>query len=328
MSILVTGGAGYIGSATVELLCERGERVIVLDDLARGHRGAVPAEVPFYHGEIGDEDLVRRVVREHGVESCIHFAALAYVGESVEDPARYFRNNVAQGIRLLDALLAEGVKLVVFSSTCATYGEPVKVPIPEDHPQQPTNPYGWSKLMMEQIMRAYDRAYGFRFVALRYFNAAGATRRCGEVHDPETHLIPNVLAAAEGQLPCVAVYGNDYPTPDGTCIRDYIHVADLGEAHILALDYLRRGGASDAFNLGNGQGYSVLEVIETARRVTGKRIEVRFEGRRPGDPSRLVADATRARTVLGWRPRYGDLETIIRTAYEWMRAHPRGYAEN
>ncbi|MER3429361.1 MAG: UDP-glucose 4-epimerase GalE [Pyrinomonas sp.] len=328
MAVLVTGGAGYIGSATVELLCERGESVVVLDDLARGHRGAVPEGVAFYHGEVGDVELVRRVAREHGVEACIHFAALAYVGESVEDPARYFRNNVAQGIALLDALMAEGVKLMVFSSTCATYGEPVRVPIPEDHPQQPANPYGWSKLMMEQIMRAYDQAYGLRFVALRYFNAAGATPNCGEDHDPETHLIPNVLAAAEGKLPYVSVYGNDYPTPDGTCIRDFIHVADLGEAHILALDYLRRGGASDAFNLGNGRGYSVLEVIETAQRVTGKRIEVRFEGRRAGDPSRLVADARRAQAVLGWRPRYADLERIIRTAYEWRRSHPNGYAEN
>src|SRR5205085_5136999 len=259
MAILVTGGAGYIGSVTVELLRARAERVVILDDLARGHRAAVPADMPFYQGRVGDSELVARIAREHDLESCIHFAALADVGESVTEPARYFDNNVRQGIVFLDSLLQAGVRRMVFSSTCATYGEPQQIPISEDHPQQPTNPYGWSKLFMERIMESYDRAYGLKFVALRYFNACGATRELGEQHEPETHLMPNVLAAAQGRLSAVSVFGNDYPTPDGTPIRDYIHVADLGAAHILALRHLRAGGESERINLGNGQGYSVLE---------------------------------------------------------------------
>ena len=323
--ILVTGGAGYIGSVTVELLRARGEEVVVLDDLKRGHRAALPADVPFYQGRIGDAELVARIAAEHELEACIHFAALAYVGESVTDPARYFDNNVKQGIALLDALLAAGVRRLVFSSTCATYGEPQKVPINEDHPQHPTNPYGWSKLFMERIMEAYELAYGLKFVALRYFNASGATERLGEQHDPETHLLPNVMAAAAGELPFVSVFGGEYPTPDGTAIRDYIHVADLGEAHILALKHLREGGASERINLGNGQGYSVLEVIETARQVTGRPIELRMEPARAGDPSRLVADAAKARNVLGWQPRYPDLAAIIKSDWDWRRKHPQGY---
>ena len=315
--ILVTGGAGYIGSVTAELLHARGQRVVILDDLARGHRAAVPPDVPFYEGSIGDRDLVSRITQEHDIEACIHFAALAYVGESVTDPARYFNNNVEQGIALLDSLLKSGVRRVVFSSTCATYGEPQQVPISEDHPQQPTNPYGWSKLMMERIMESYDTAYGLRFVALRYFNAAGATHELGELHEPETHLIPNVLRAALGEISAVSVFGNDYPTPDGTPIRDYIHVADLGEAHILALDHLRAGGSSERINLGNGQGYSVMEVIETARQVTGRPITVKIEPRRAGDPSRLIANAAKARKLLGWQPDHPDLASIIRTDWEW-----------
>ena len=328
MAILVTGGAGYIGGVTAELLRARGERVVVLDDLSRGHRVAVPAEEPFYEGQIGDRELVARIAREHDLEACLHFAALAYVGESVAEPARYFENNVGQGLALLGALLQAGVRRLVFSSTCATYGEPQRIPIDEGHPQQPTNPYGWSKLVMERILESYDRAYGLAFVALRYFNAAGATERLGERHEPETHLIPNVLAAAQGTLPAVSVFGRDYPTPDGTPIRDYIHVADLGAAHVLALDYLRAGGASERINLGNGEGYSVLEVIEAARAVTGREITVRPEPPRPGDPSRLVADAGRARAVLGWRPAHPDLATIIRSDWEWRTKHPRGYASN
>src|SRR5712664_2827988 len=249
--ILVTGGAGYIGSVTAELLRARDQGVVILDDIARRHRTAVPPDVPFYEGSIGDRDPVSHITQEHDIEACIHFAALAYVGESVAEPARYFSNNVEQGIALLDGLLKAGVRRLVFSSTCATYGEPEQVPISEDHPQQPTNPYGWSKLMMERIMESYDSAYGLRFVALRYFNAAGATAQRGELHEPETHLIPNVLRAALGEIPAVSVFGNDYPTPDGTPIRDYIHVADLGAAHILALKHLRGGGASDHINLGN-----------------------------------------------------------------------------
>lgn len=326
MSILVTGGAGYIGSVMVEQLVEAGEEVVVLDDVSRGHHGALADSVPFYEGRVGDSALVERVCRLHAVESCIHFAAFANVGESVAEPRLYFGNNVAQGLCLLDGLLAAGVRRFVFSSTCATYGEPVRVPIDESHPQAPVNPYGWSKFYMERILESYDHAYGLRFVALRYFNAAGATERRGEHHDPETHLIPNVLAAAAGRLPYVSVFGSDYPTPDGTCVRDYIHVTDLCSAHTLALGHLRRGGGSEFINLGNGHGYSVMEVIEAARRVTGREIEVRMGPARAGDPARLVADAAKAREVLGWQTRYPELESIVRTAWEWHEAHPEGYA--
>lgn len=326
MAILVTGGAGYIGSVMVDQLVERGERVVVLDDLSRGHREAVADGVSCYDGRVGDGELVRRICREHGVEECVHFAALAYVGESVTEPRRYFQNNVAEGTTLLGALLDSGVRRFVFSSTCATYGEPVRVPIDETHPQEPTNPYGWSKFFIERVLEAYDRAYGLAFVALRYFNAAGATERRGEHHEPETHLIPNVLLAAKGRLPHVSVFGDGYPTPDGTAIRDYIHVTDLCSAHTLALEYLRRGGASQFINLGNGHGYSVMEVIETSRRVTGREIQVRVEPPRSGDPSRLVADASKARAVLGWETQYPELEQIIRTAWEWHERHPGGYS--
>jgi UDP-glucose 4-epimerase len=327
MAILVTGGAGYIGSVMVDQLLERGERVVVLDELGRGHRGAVDESVPLYSGAVGDAELVGRICREHDVDACVHFAALAYVGESVSSPRHYFENNVAQGIALLGALLDAGIRHFVFSSTCATYGEPVRVPIDEEHPQQPTNPYGWSKLVMEKALAAYDRAYGLKYVALRYFNAAGATERRGEHHVPETHIIPNVLGAAAGRLPFVSVFGSDYPTPDGTAVRDYIHVTDLCTAHTLALQHLRNGGQSECINLGNGHGYSVTEVIETARSVTGREIQARFEPARPGDPSRLVADAAKARSVLGWQPQHPDLETIIRTAWEWHEAHPEGYGD-
>jgi UDP-glucose 4-epimerase len=325
MATLVTGGAGYIGSVMVEQLIEAGEQVVVLDDISRGHAGALDASVPFYQGRTGDRELVGRICREHEVDACIHFAAYAYVGESVTEPKLYFENNTVQAMTLLDELIASGVRRFVFSSTCATYGEPVRVPIDERHPQAPVNPYGWSKFFVEKILSAYDRAYGLRFVALRYFNAAGATKKKGEHHEPETHLIPNVLAAAAGRLPFVSVFGSDYPTPDGTCVRDYIHVTDLCSAHTLALKYLRGGGDSEFINLGNGHGYSVMEVIETARRVTGRDIEVRMEPARAGDPARLVADASKAREVLGWKTRYPELEAIIRTAWEWHEAHPEGY---
>ena len=325
MATLVTGGAGYIGSVMVEQLVEAGEQVVVLDDASRGHAGALDEGVPYYDGRVGDRELVASICREHEVDACVHFAALAYVGESVTEPKLYFQNNVAEGLGLLDGLLAAGVKRFVFSSTCATYGEPVRVPIDESHPQAPVNPYGWSKLFMEKILSSYDAAYDLRFVALRYFNAAGATKRKGEHHDPETHLIPNVLAAAAGRRPYVSVFGDSYPTPDGTCVRDYIHVTDLCTAHTLALAHLRRGGGSEFINLGNGHGYSVMEVIETTRRVTGRDIEVRIEPARPGDPARLVADATKAREVLGWKTQYPELEAIVRTAWEWHEAHPEGY---
>jgi len=327
MSILVTGGAGYIGSAMVDQLIARGEEVVVLDDLRRGHRAAVSPGVPFYQGAIGNRALVKSILNEHHVESCIHFAALAYVGESVTSPDLYFENNVEQGLALLQVLRDAGVRRFVFSSTCATYGEPQRVPIDEEHPQAPTNPYGWSKLLMEKILQANEGAFGLKFVALRYFNAAGATTRTGEHHEPETHLIPNVLAAALGKLPHVQVFGNQYATPDGTAIRDYIHISDLGEAHLLALRHLRNGGPSQFINLGTGHGYSVSEVIAVARQVTGCDIEMKIEPPRAGDPSRLVADASKAASVLGWTPKCSDLESIIRSAWEWHRAHPQGYDE-
>ena len=325
MAILITGGCGYIGSATVELLRGEGQNVVVLDDLFRGHRAAIPPDVAFYHGKVGDRDLVARIAAAHSLEACIHFAALAYVGESVEEPAWYYENNVAQGTALLDALIQAGVRHVVFSSTCATYGEPQRIPIDEGHPQHPENPYGWSKFFMERLMESFDRAYGLRFVALRYFNAAGATPHCGEDHHPETHLIPIALEAAQGKRDRLTIFGNDYPTEDGTAVRDYIHVTDLGSAHVAALAYLRQGGESDYINLGNGQGYSVLEVIETARQVTGRSIETEVGARRAGDTSHLVAQADRARQVLGWEPACPELESIVQTAWEWHRSHPEGY---
>jgi UDP-glucose 4-epimerase len=325
MAILVTGGAGYIGSATVERLLEKGEKVVVLDDLYRGHREAVPDGVPFYEGRVGDVALLEKILREHSIESCIHFAALAYVGESVNEPARYFENNVGEGMAFLGALMKARVLHFVLSSTCATYGEPETVPIPETCRQWPKNPYGWSKLIMEQILKSYDEAYGLKFVALRYFNAAGATAQHGEHHEPESHLIPNVLAAAMGEHPEVAVFGTDYPTPDGTAVRDYVHVTDLADAHIAALEHLAKTGKSDFINLGTGDGYSVLEVIETTRKVTGAPIPIRKEPRRPGDPAKLVADARKAKAVLGWQPTKSDLASILRTQWEWRKTFPRGY---
>ena len=325
MAILVTGGTGYIGSVTVERLLARGEHVVVLDDLAHGHRAALPADVPFYHGKIGDRDLVARIAREHALESCIHFAAMIEVGESVVHPARYFENNVGQGMILVGQLVQAGVMRIVFSSTAAVYGDPEHVPLAEDSRKSPKNPYGWSKLLMEQLLEAYSEAYHLNFVALRYFNASGATEERGEDHQPESHLIPNVLAAALGQQQAIRVFGNNYPTPDGTPIRDYIHVIDLADAHIRALAHLRAGGTSDYFNLGTGRGYSVLEVIECARQTTGREIPVKMEPPRAGDPARLVADPSRAKAALGWEPTVSDLSSIMRSAWNWRLLHPNGY---
>lgn len=326
MAILVTGGAGYIGSVTVDYLLSRGEKVVVIDSLVRGHREALDAQVPFYQGDVGDLALLDQVTREHQLESCIHFAALAYVGESVQDPKLYFENNVRQGIALIDSLLRAGVRRFVFSSTCATYGEPETLPVREDSRQWPTSPYGWSKLFLERLLSSYETAYALKFVALRYFNAAGATERRGEDHEPETHLIANVLHVASGKRAALSVFGNTYTTPDRTAIRDYIHVSDLAEAHGLALEYLRRGGRSEFLNLGSGRGYSILEVIECARQVTGKPIRIRMEPPRSGDSSRLIADATNAQRILGWSLRQSDLPTILRSAWEWHLRHPKGYA--
>ena len=295
----------------------------MLDDLARGHRSAVSAGATLCEGRIGDAALVKRIVAEHDVSECVHFAALAYVGESVTDPRRYFESNVGEGLALVGALIDGGVKRVVFSSTCATYGEPGQVPIPETESRTPANPYGWSKLMVEAALESYAAAYDIASVSLRYFNAAGATRERGEHHEPESHLIPILLQVAAGRRSHVSIFGDDYDTPDGTAIRDYVHVEDLARAHRAALEHLRGGGASGAFNLGTGRGHSVLEVLEAARRVTGRPIEARREGRRAGDPARLVADAARAREVLGWTPEVTDLDAIVASAWQWHSSHPR-----
>ena len=326
MAILVTGGTGYIGSVTVERLRAKGEQVVVLDDLERGHGAALDSAIPVYRGKSGDRDLVARIAREHELESCIHFAALIEVGESVKDPAKYFENNVGHGMQFIGALVHLGIRRVVFSSTAAVYGDPEQIPITEESRKWPKNPYGWSKLFIERLLDSYDTAYGLKFVALRYFNAAGATENCGEDHRPESHLIPNVLSAALGLQQAIRVFGNNYPTPDGTPIRDYIHVVDLADAHIRALDHLRRGGPSDFLNLGTGHGYSVLEVIQCAREITGKEIPVQMEPPRPGDPARLVADPSRAKAVLGWEPNMSDLPSIVRSAWQWRLRHRQGYA--
>jgi UDP-glucose 4-epimerase len=325
MAILVTGGTGYIGSVTVERLRAKGEQVVVLDDLVRGHRAALDAGIPLYRGKIGDRELVARIAREHELESCIHFAALIEVGESVKDPAKYFGNNVGQGIAFIDSLVEHGVRRMVFSSTAAIYGAPEQIPITEESRKWPGNPYGWSKFFIERLLESYDTAYELKFAALRYFNAAGATEKYGEDHRPESHLIPNVLAAALGIQKAIRVFGNNYPTPDGTPIRDYIHVADLADAHIRALDYLRRGGSSDFWNLGTGHGYSVLEVIQCVREIAGKEIPIQMEPPRPGDPARLVADPSKAKSALGWEPGLSDLRSIVRSAWEWRLRHPQGY---
>jgi UDP-glucose 4-epimerase len=274
---------------------------------------------------VGDSDLLGRIAREHELEACVHFAAFAYVGESVAVPAKYFENNISQGVALMSGLAKLGICRVVFSSTCATYGAPEEIPIHERCRQWPTNPYGWSKLFMERVLDSYDIAYGLRFVALRYFNAAGATEFLGEHHDPETHLIPNVLSTAMGGQERVTIFGDSYPTPDGTAVRDYIHVADLADAHVRALDYLRNGGRSEFLNLGTGCGYSVLQVIECAKKVTGRPIAFQVAPPRPGDPARLIADSSRAKSILGWTASQSDLHSIIRTAWDWRLRHPHGY---
>lgn len=327
MPTLVTGGAGYIGSATVDFLVDHGEPVVVLDNMTEGHYDAVNPEAKLYEGNIGDAGLVRSIVDEHRVDACIHFAAHTNVGVSISEPGRFYANNVGDGLTLLNTLTETGVKHIVFSSTCATYGEPVRVPMDEDHPQHPQSPYGWSKFFVERMLEDFDRAYGTRFVGLRYFNAAGATVLRGEDHKPETHIIPLVLFAALGKREGISVFGTDYGTHDGSCVRDYIHIADLAAAHWRALGYLRRGGKSDFFNLGTGRGQSVLEVIEAARRVSGRKIQVKKEARRPGDASYLVADAEKAREILDWEPAYLEIEKTIESAWKWHLAHPDGYAK-
>jgi len=322
-TILVTGGAGYIGSHAVLALKRAGYQVVILDNLVYGHRDLVEdvLQVPLVEGDVADRPLVEQVLRKHGIEAVMHFAAYAYVGESATDPGKYYANNVAGTIDLLEAMRAVGVARFVFSSTCAVYGVAKDLPITENHPQEPINPYGAGKLMVERILQDYDAAYGLRSVRLRYFNAAGADPDglLGEDHTPETHLIPLVLMTALGRQQSVSIFGYDHTTPDGTCIRDYIHVSDLADAHVLGLRYLEEGGATAAFNLGNGSGFSVNEVIEAARRVTGCEIPADVAPARPGDPPALVGSAEHARRALGWQPRHPDIEDIIAHAWAWHR---------
>jgi len=325
--VLVTGGAGYIGSHTTRLLQERGVPVVVLDNLSTGWRQAVRA--PFVLADLGDRARLDAVFAEHRPRAVIHFAAKTYVGESVENPAVYYRENVFHTWNLLEAMRATSCREIVFSSTCATYGNPLRVPLDETHPQDPISPYGRTKLHMEHMLQDYARAYGFQTAALRYFNAAGASRAgdLGEVHVPETHLIPLVLQVALGTRARIQIFGDDYPTPDGTCVRDYIHVEDLADAHLRALAQLQAGGSPLAINLGTGHGYSVREVIETARRVTGHPIPSATSPRRAGDPPILVSGGTRARDQLGWIPARPGIEDIVADAWHFQRAHPAGYAQ-
>lgn len=327
MHVLVTGGAGYIGSHTVRLLRERGYDVVVLDSLEYGYRAAV-GDTPFVQGNIGDEALLQRVFAEYGVEAVIHFAAYKAPGESMEQPERYFENNVCGTLKLLTAMQRSGVRYMVFSSTCAVYGTPSTLPVSESNELHPESPYGESKLMVEQMLKWFDVCHGLRSVSLRYFNAAGAAFDGTIGEDPRRtlNLIPLVMQAATGQRPVVQVYGTDYPTPDGTAIRDYIHIMDLADAHIKALEYLVAGNPSNVFNLGTGTGSSVQEVINTARRISEVDIPVEYVGRRPGDPVAVYADNTKAREQLGWQPQYG-LEEIVRTAWNWHSAHPQGWGE-
>ncbi|HEY9764026.1 MAG TPA: UDP-glucose 4-epimerase GalE [Trichocoleus sp.] len=320
-TVLVTGGAGYIGSHTVLCLEQAGYRVVILDNLIYGHRDLVEGilQTELIVGDICDRTLLDQIFQQYPVEAVIHFAAYAYVGESVQNPAKYYRNNVVGTLTLLEAMVAASIKQLVFSSTCATYGVPKEVPISETHLQAPINAYGQSKLMVEQMLRNFDRAYDFRSVCFRYFNAAGADpqSRLGEDHNPETHLIPLALLTALGERESLSVFGTDYPTVDGTCVRDYIHVTDLASAHVLGLEYLLNGGKSDIFNLGNGDGFSVRQVINAVEQVSGKTIKLIESDRRPGDPPALVGSSDRARTVLGWHPQYSDLTTMVQHAWNW-----------
>ena len=325
-TILVTGGAGYIGSHAAYDLRQAGYPVVVLDNLVYGHRDLVEQvlQVPLIEGNTLDKTLLKTIFDRYDIGAVMHFAAYTYVGESVTDPSKYYASNVVGTLTLLDAMVAAGVKSLVFSSTCATYGLPQSLPITEDHPQNPINPYGQTKLMVEQILTDYDKAYDLRSVRFRYFNAAGAhpSGLLGEDHSPESHLIPLVLQTALGLRDKIDIYGTDYPTADGTCIRDYIHVCDLADAHILGLEYLLKGGTSAVFNLGNGRGFSVREVIEAAQRITGRPIPVLEANRRPGDPSELVGSSQMAHDILGWNPKYGDIDTILAHAWQWhQRRH-------
>ncbi len=326
-TVLVTGGAGYIGSHTVQRLQQSGYQVIVLDNLIYGHREFVEEvlQVPLIVGDIADTGLLQDIFATYPIEAVIHFAAYAYVGESVQNPTKYYRNNVAGTLALLEAMVKANVNNLVFSSTCATYGVPQQIPIPESHPQVPINPYGRSKLMVEQMLADFGRAYDLKSVCFRYFNAAGAspTGGLGEDHEPETHLIPLVLQTALERREAISIFGTDYSTPDGTCIRDYVHVVDLAAAHVLGLEHLLAAGNSEVFNLSNGNGFSVRQVIDAAERVTGYPIPVVESDRRPGDPPALVGTSEKAKRLLGWEPEYPELEVIIRHAWDWHQVRHR-----
>lgn len=326
MAVLVCGGAGYIGSHMVAELLEKGEEVVVLDNFQKGHEAAVLGG-KLYKGDLRDKEILDKIFTENDIESVIDFAADSLVGESMTNPLKYFENNVGSVISLLQAMSKHDVKYIVFSSTAATYGEAENIPILEDDRTLPTNPYGESKLMVEKVLKWCEVAYGIKYTALRYFNVAGAhiSGKIGEDHKPETHLIPIILQVALGQRDKIMIFGDDYPTEDGTCIRDYIHVTDLANAHLLALDRLRNGGESKIYNLGNGMGFSVKEVIEAARRVTGREIKAEVAPRRAGDPAVLIASSEKAIKELGWKPKYNDLEVIIETAWNWHKNHPNGY---
>ncbi len=325
MNVLVTGGAGYIGSIVAEALLEEGQRVIVYDSLERGHRAAVPSEAAFVQGDIADRPRLERVFKQYQVEAVMHFAAYILAGESMQDPGLYFCKNVANSARLLEVTVANGVRLFVFSSTAAVYGEPQHSPVVETDALWPINPYGESKLMIEKMLHWLNQVNGLRYAALRYFNAAGASLTRGEAHRPESHLIPLVLQVVLGQREHVDIYGTDYPTPDGTCIRDYIHILDLASAHLLALRALEKKERL-VYNLGNGNGYSVREVVEAAREVSDHPVPALERPRRPGDPAVLVASAEKIKRELGWQPRYPDLKSIVESAWRWHRDHPHGYA--
>jgi UDP-glucose 4-epimerase len=329
MNVLVVGGAGYIGSHCVRQLAAAGHRPVVLDNLVFGHRAAVAEDVPFYPANLGNESEVGRILRKEKIEAVMHFAAYAYVGESVTDPLKYYFNNVASTLHLLRCMLGSGVKKFVFSSTCATYGVPTRMPITEDLPQAPINPYGQTKLDVENALKAFATAYGLSFASFRYFNAAGAAEdgTIGEHHDPETHLIPLAIDAATGRRPALQIFGNDYPTPDGTCLRDYVHVDDLSRAHIAALDRLATPGTQLFYNLGTGTPTSVLEVVRAVEKVTGKTVPHTIAPRRAGDPPALYADSTKAQRELGWQIRFPDIESIVATAWKWHAAHPEGFGK-
>lgn len=327
MAVLVLGGAGYIGSHTVYELMDRGEDVVIVDNLETGYRAAIHPKARFYEGDIRNRQFVDQVLDQEQIEAIIHFAANSLVGESMSNPLKYYDNNLCGTKVLLESMVSHNIDKIVFSSTAATYGEPEKVPIVETDRTEPTNTYGETKLSMEKMFKWTGKAHGLRFVSLRYFNACGAhvSGEIGEAHNPETHLIPLILQVPLGKREEIMIYGEDYDTEDGTCIRDYIHVTDLAQAHILALDYLRKGEESNIFNLGNGTGFSVKEVIEKARKVTNHPIPAKITPRRAGDPARLIASSAKAREVLGWNPQFADLETIIASAWKWHKNHPNGY---